>query len=152
MRHTGVVIIEDIRELYEYEMKGSILVSGLIKGFVDAEFLSPLPARAQFFEDESLTKLLDSLQEIGVELDKEITGFRDEADNARVQALFGRATRLAREIFSQEEFLDLELIDGLRRVSNSNGEAHTVNGDSAKKPETNGHRENGGHSRRPLGT
>ena len=155
MRHTGVVIIKDIRELYEYEMKGSILVSGLIKGFVDAEFLSPLPARAQFFEDESLTKLLDSLQEIGVELDKEITGFRDEADNARVQALFGRATRLAREIFSQEEFLDLELIDGLRRVSNSNGEAHAVNGDSAKKPETNGHeanghRENGGngHSRR----
>ena len=43
MRHTGVVIIEDIRELYEYEMKGSILVSGLIKGFVDAEFLSPSP-------------------------------------------------------------------------------------------------------------
>ena len=118
MRHTGVVIIEDIRELFEHEMIDSILVSGLIKGFVDAEFLSPLPARAQFFEDESLTKLLDSLQEIGVELDKEITGFRDEAENERMQTLFRRATRLAREIFSQEEFLDLELIDGLRRVSN----------------------------------
>ncbi len=155
MRHTGVVIIEDIRELYEYEMKDSILVSGLIKGFVDAEFLSPLPARAQFFEDDSLTKLLDSLQGIGAELDKEIMGFRDEADNARVQALFGRATRLAREIFSQEEFLDLELIDGLRRVSNPKGDDHVVNGDAAKEAEANGNGTNGhkghggnGHSRR----
>ena len=148
MRHTGVVIIEDIRELYEYEMKGSILVSGLIKGFVDAEFLSPLPARAQFFEDESLTKLLDSLQEIGVELDKEITGFRDEADNARVQALFGRATRLAREIFSQDEFMDLELIDGLRRVSRTNGES--IKDPATNGHETNDHKDNGsnGHERR----
>ena len=100
MRHTGVVIIDDIRELFEHEMTDSILVSGLIKGFVDAEFLSPLPARAQFFEDEYLTMLLDALQEIGVELDKEITGFRDEAENERMQTLFRRATRLAREISS----------------------------------------------------
>ncbi len=155
MRHTGVVIIEDIRELFEQEMADSILVSGLIKGFIDAEFLSPLPARAQFFEDEYLTRLLDSLQEIGVELDKEITGFRDEAENERMQTLFRRATKLAREIFSQDEFMDLELIDGLRRVSNANGGAQTTNGDSVKDQatnghETNGHKENGsnGHSRR----
>ena len=151
MRHTGVVIIEDIRELFEHEMTDSILVSGLIKGFVDAEFLSPLPARAQFFEDEYLTMLLDALQEIGVELDKEITGFRDEAENERMQTLFRRATRLAREIFSQDEFMDLELIDGLRRVSRT-----TANGrDSIKDPATNGHETNGrkengsnGHGRR----
>ena len=155
MRHTGVVIIDDIRELFEHEMTDSILVSGLIKGFVDAEFLSPLPARAQFFEDEYLTMLLDALQEIGVELDKEITGFRDEAENERMQTLFRRATRLAREIFSQDEFMDLDLIDGLRRVSRTDGESHArTEIPSRSRPptehETNGHKENGsnGHGRR----
>ena len=139
MRHTGVVIIEDIREMFEDEMSGSILVSGLIKGFVDAEFLSPLPARAQFFEDDTLAKLLDCLQEVGVELDREITGFRNDAENERMQTMFRRATRLAREIFSQDEFLDLELIDGLSRVSQANGEAHAVNDRSGDELASNGH-------------
>ena len=148
MRHTGVVIIEDIRELFEHEMIDSILVSGLIKGFVDAEFLSPLPARAQFFGDDNLTRLLDALQEIGVELDKEITGFRNEAENERMQTLFRRATRLAREIFSQDEFMDLDLIDGLRRVSRTNGES--IKNPATNGHETNGHKDNGsnGHGRR----
>ena len=99
--------------------------------------------------------LLDALQEIEVELDKEITGFRDEAENERMQTLFRRATRLAREIFSQDEFMDLDLIDGLRRVSRTDGESHAANEDSIKEPatngdETNGHKENGsnGHGRR----
>ena len=75
----------------------------------------------------SLTKLLDSLQEIGVELDKEITGFRDEADNARVQALFGRATRLAREISSARKS-SWTLSSSMACVGSAipNGEAHAV--------------------------
>ena len=92
MRHTGVVVVEDIRELFDFDLSGNILISGLIKGYIDADFLSPLPARGQFLEDDNLAKLLDALKAIGEELDTEITGFRDEAETERLQALFRRAT------------------------------------------------------------
>ena len=156
MRHTGVVVIEDIRELFDFELSGSILISGLIKGYVDADFLSPLPARGQFLEDDNLAKLLDALKAIGQELDTEVTGFRDEAETERLQALFRRATRVAREIFSQEEFMDLELIDGLRRISRANGDSHLPNGSESNGHETNGHQQNGASggrtrsARRPI--
>ena len=161
MRHTGVVVVEDIRELFDFELSGSILISGLIKGYVDADFLSPLPARGQFLEDDNLAMLLDALKAIGEELDSEITGFRNEAEAERLQALFRRATRVAREIFSQDEFMDLELIDGLRRISRANGDSHVANGSESNghetnSHETNGHRENGangrsaGRTRRPI--
>ena len=161
MRHTGVVVVEDIRELFDFELSGSILISGLIKGYVDADFLSPLPARGQFLEDYNLAKLLDALKTTGEELDSEITGFRDEAENERLQALFRRATKVAREILSQDEFMDLELIDGLRRVSRANGDAQVANGaktnrHEVNRHETNGHRRIGGNghhirpTRRPV--
>lgn len=161
MRHTGVVVVEDIRELFDFELSGSILISGLIKGYVDADFLSPLPARGQFLEDDNLAKLLNGLQSIGEELDSEITGFRDEAEAERLQALFRRATRVAREILSQDEFMDLELIDGLRRISRVNGDSlvgseSQSNGHEVNGHETNGHRRNGANggsarrARRPI--
>ena len=145
MRHTGVVVIEDIRELFDFELSGSILISGLVKGYIDADFLSPLPARGQFLEDDNLAKLLDALKTMGEELDTEVTGFRDEAETERLQALFRRATKVAREILSQEEFMDLELIDGLRRISKANGDSHTANGVETNGHESNGHETNGHH-------
>ena len=148
MRHTGVVVIEDIRELFDFELSGSILISGLIKGYVDADFLSPLPARGQFLEDDTLAKLLNSLKTIGEELEAEITGFRDEAENERLQALFRRATKVAREILSQDEFMDLELIDGLRRISRTNGDSPVSIGATTNGNETNGHRQNGANGQR----
>ncbi len=151
MRHTGVVVVEDIHELFDFELSGSILISGLVKGYVDADFLSPLPARGQFLEDGNLAKLLDALKAIGEELDTEVTGFRDEAETERLQALFRRATRVAREIFSQDEFMDLELIDGLRRISRANGDTHSANGAEANGHDTNGHRQNGANGRSTRG-
>lgn len=147
MRHTGVVVIEDIRELFDFELSGSILISGLIKGYVDADFLSPLPARGQFLEDHNLASILNTLKSIGEELDAEITGFRDEAENERLQALFRRATKVAREILSQEEFMDLELINGLRRISRANGDSQIPNEANISGHETNGHSQNGATSR-----
>lgn len=155
IRHTGVVVIEDIRELFDFELSGSILISGLIKGYVDADFLSPLPARGQFLEDDNLATLLDALKSIGEELDTEITGFRSEAENERLQALFRRATKVAREILSQEEFMDLELIDGLRRISRANGDAQIPNGATSNGHQTNGHEahwQNGANGHRTRGT
>ena len=143
MRHTGVVVIEDIRDLFDLELSGSILISGLIKGYVDADFLSPLPARGHFLEDENLAKLLDTLKAIGVELAADVTEFRHEAETERLQALFRRATRVAREIFSQDEFMDLELIDGLRRISKTNGDSHAPNGSEFNGHEADGHATNG---------
>ena len=156
IRHTGVVVIEDIRELFDFELSGSILISGLIKGYVDADFLSPLPARGQFLEDDTLAKLLNALKAVGEELDIEVAGFRDEAETERLQALFRRATRIAREILSQDEFMDLELIDGLRRISRANGDPHSANspgsnGHATNGHDPNGHRQNGGNGRRARG-
>ena len=116
IRHTGVVVIDDLQAMTEYPVSNSMLTSGYVKGFVDAEFLKPLPARAQFFEDRNLASLLKSLASLGPELEKEISGFQAEAETERVQGLFRRATRVAQEIFSQEEFLDVELIEGLNRL------------------------------------
>lgn len=157
MRHTGVVVVEDMRELFDFELSGSILISGLVKGYVNADFLSPLPARGQFLEDGNLAKLLDALKAIGEELDTEVTGFRDEAETERLQALFRRATRVAREIFSQDEFMDLELIDGLRRISRANGDTQSANGaeangHQANGHDTNGHRQNGTNGRYTSGS
>lgn len=147
MRHTGVVVVEDIRELFDFELSGSILISGLAKGYVDADFLSPLPARGQFLEDHNLASLLDVLKSFGEELDTEVTGFRDEAENERLQALFRRATKVAREILSQDEFMDLELINGLRRISRANGDSHIANDAKANGHEANGNIRNGAASR-----
>ena len=116
IRHMGVVILDDLRSVPEYGFQDSIYTSGLIKGYIDADFLRPLPGRAQFVEDLDLVSLLDTLRSMSPELAEEIGVFQEEAENERRLGLLRRATRIAREILSQDEFLDLELIDGLSRI------------------------------------
>lgn len=45
IRHMGVAVVEDIRTLSAYGLEDSIYAGGYVKGFIDADFLDPLPAR-----------------------------------------------------------------------------------------------------------
>ena len=47
--------------------------------------------------------------------------------------------------------MDLELIDGLRRISRANGDSNLPNGSESNGHEANGHRQNGGNGRRTRG-
>ena len=126
IRHTGVAVVDDLRSVPEYDLDETIYTSGFIKGFIDADFLNPLPARARFVENEKLIAFLNTLRHLSPHLEKEIAVFREEAENERMQGLLRRATRIAREILSQEEFLGLELIEGLSRVRPRGDGEHTV--------------------------
>ena len=138
IRHTGVVIVDDLRSLAEYNLGDTIYTSGLIKGFIDSDFLKPLPARAQFKEDDDLVTLLYALQELAPKLEQDITIFQEEAENERRQSLVRRATTIAREIFSREEFLSLELIEGLNRVYHRGNGANSPSGRPTPKSSGNG--------------
>ena len=116
IRHTGVVVADDLRSMPEYDMAESIFASGKIKGFIDADFLNPLPARAHFVENQDLADFFDALRRLGPKLAREIRVFQEEIESERLQSLFRRATRITRKILSQEEFLDLDLIEGLNRI------------------------------------
>jgi len=48
IRHTGVSIIEDLSTYPAYGLEESIYASGFLKGYIDADFLKPLPARTSF--------------------------------------------------------------------------------------------------------
>ncbi len=129
IRHTGVVVVDDLTSMYEYDMAKSIFSSGKINGFIDADFLKPLPARSHFVENQDLADFFDALRRLGPKLAEEIKVFQEEVENERLQGLFRRATRITREILSQEEFLDLDLIEGLNRIrskDDGNGDGVTI--------------------------
>ncbi len=116
IRHTGVVILDDLRLIQESGLNDTLYSSGFIRGFVDADFLKPLPARAQFLENQDWVELMMELAKIAPELEKEINSHRESVEAERRVSLLLRAQRIAREVLSEEEFLDLQLIRGFSRV------------------------------------
>jgi hypothetical protein len=80
-------------------------------------------------ENQDLADFFDALRRLGPKLAEEIKVFQEEVENERLQGLFRRATRITREILSQEEFLDLDLIEGLNRIrskDDGNGDGVTI--------------------------
>ncbi len=138
IRHTGVVVIDDLRSGPEYNLDDTVYVSGYLKGFIDADFVTPLPARAQFLENLDLIDFFDSLRSIAGGLEEEMGVHHEEAENERRQGLFRRATKIAREVLSQEEFLDLELIEGLTRLRRQATEENTAKVMDQARTESNG--------------
>lgn len=138
IRHTGVVVVDDLRSEPEYNLDDTVYVSGYLKGFIDADFLRPLPARAQFMENLDLIDFFETLRSIASGLEEEMASHQEEAENERRQDLLRRATRIAREVLSQEEFLDLELIEGLTRIRRQTVEVRATNGGSGRRVETYG--------------
>lgn len=115
IRHMGVTIVDDIKTLSAYGLEESVYANGNVKGFIDADFLKPLPARTGFEENEDWINLLDELDRIRSSIEVAVEDLRQEEAKKRLTEVQRKAIELAREILNTEEFKDLELLEGLGR-------------------------------------
>jgi len=115
MRHMGVAIVDDIKTLFAYGLEESIYTSGYVKGFIDADFLKPLPARTGFEENEDWISLLDELDQLRSSIEAEVEYHKQEEAEKKLTEIQKKAIELAREILNTEQFKDLELLEGLGR-------------------------------------
>ena len=113
IRHMGVTIIDDIKTLSAYGLEESVYANGNVKGFIDADFLKPLPARTGFEENEDWISLLDELDKIRSSIEVEVENLKQEETKKKLTEVQRKAIELAREILNTEEFKDLELLEGL---------------------------------------
>jgi hypothetical protein len=115
IRHRGVVVVEDVSALTAYGLEDSEWAQGYVRGTLDAEFLTPLPARSGFEENDAWIALLDALDTYLPTLHDEIAAHLS-AHRAKETGVIGdRALRLARDILDLEEFRDLALPGGLAK-------------------------------------
>ena len=61
IRHLGVTVVDDLAGLAAYGLEESAWAQGFVRGFLDADFLVPLPARSGFEENEDWVAVLDLL-------------------------------------------------------------------------------------------
>ncbi|OFV94446.1 MAG: hypothetical protein A3G76_16135 [Acidobacteria bacterium RIFCSPLOWO2_12_FULL_65_11] len=115
IRHHGVSIVDDLKALAAYGLETSAWAQGSVRGVIDADFLTPLPARSGFEENEDWVALLDLLDRylptIAAELDGHLAAHRAQ----QVSEISERAVRLARDILDLDEFRDLALPGGLAK-------------------------------------
>jgi len=117
IRHSGVVVVEDLSKITAYGLEDSVFASGFVQGSIDADFLQPLPARTGFEETQEWVDLLDLLDNCKLQIEAEVEALKiqeQEKEQAEVQ---DRAVQLAREILNLEDFRDLELPGGLSRTT-----------------------------------
>jgi hypothetical protein len=117
IRHMGVTIVDDIKTLSAYGLEESSYANGNVKGFIDVDFLKPLPARTGFEENEDWIKLLDELYKLLPSIEAEVEILKQEETEKKLTEIQRKAIELAREILNTEEFKDLELLEGLGRKS-----------------------------------
>jgi hypothetical protein len=115
IRHTGIPVVEDIKAVQAYGLEESVYAGGFLKGYIDADFLKPLPARAGFEENQDWLQLLLELDKLQPSIEDEIEELRLEAEEKKLTQIQRRAIELAREILNQGDFKGLELLGGLRR-------------------------------------
>jgi hypothetical protein len=115
IRHIGVTIVDDIKTLSAYGLEESGYANGDIKGFIDVDFLKPLPARTGFEENEDWINLLDELDRLRPSIETEVKVLKQEEAEKKLTEIQRKAIELAREILNTEEFKDLELLEGLGR-------------------------------------
>ena len=115
VRHHGVSVVEDLAALTAYGLEDSAWAQGFVRGVLDADFLSPLPARSGFEENEDWVALLDLLDKYLPTLEAELDGHLAAHRAQQASAIGERALRLARDILDLDEFRDLALPGGLAR-------------------------------------
>lgn len=147
IRHTGVSIIEDLKNYPAYGLEESIYAGGFLKGYIDADFLKPLPARTSFEENQDWMQFLLELDKIRSSLESEVEELRREEEEKRLTEIQKKAIEIARRILDQDQFQDLELIGGLRKrraeVKHA-GVVHEKGRDSGEKSIKTGDRERKG--------
>jgi hypothetical protein len=117
VRHMGVMIIEDLKTIDAYGLENSVYAGGRVRGYIDADFLTPLPARTGFEENDEWLALLTELDRLRPSIEAEVETQRQEEAAAKLGELQSKAIELARDILDTEEFGDLELLEGLGRKS-----------------------------------
>jgi hypothetical protein len=115
IRQMGVSIVDDIKTLSAYGLEESIYSNGDLRGFIDADFLKPLPARTGFEENEDWINFLDELDRLCRLIEAEVEVLKKEEAEKKLTEIQKRAIELAREILDTEEFRDLELLEGMGR-------------------------------------
>ncbi len=115
VRHAGVDVIDDLGERAQTEVYWgeTIYSSGFVRGFIEADFLKPLPSRTGFEANDDWLALLIELETIGKVLSEEVDSIRTEEDLRRQQEIHRKAIELARDILEDDDFMDLELLGGL---------------------------------------
>lgn len=115
IRHMGVTIVDDIKTLSAYGLEDSVYSRGYIKGYIDADFLKPLPARTGFEENEDWISLLDELDKLCPSIEGEVEDLKQQEVEKKLTEIQKKAIELARDILDTEEFDDLEFLEGLGR-------------------------------------
>jgi hypothetical protein len=115
IRHRGVTVVDDLAALRAYGLEESTWAQGFVRGFLDADFLSPLPARSGFEENDDWIALLDLLDKYLPTLNAELDGHLAARRAQQASEIGDRALRLARDILDLDEFRDLALPGGLAK-------------------------------------
>ncbi|OLC70640.1 MAG: hypothetical protein AUH78_20350 [Gemmatimonadetes bacterium 13_1_40CM_4_69_8] len=122
IRHAGVLVVDDLKQITAYGLEESVYASGYVKGWVDADFLRPLPARTGFEENKDWIDLLDALDRCRPQIETEVEQLKAEQEEKELSEVQRQAVRLAREILDLEDFRDLELPGGLSKARAPNGD------------------------------
>ena len=115
IRHHGVTVVEDLAALTAYGLEESAWAQGFVRGVFEADFLSPLPARSGFEENEDWIAVLDLLDRYLPTLEAELEGHLAAYRARQASEIGDRALRLARDILDLDEFRDLALPGGLAK-------------------------------------
>lgn len=139
IRHMGVLVVEDLRQLSAYGLEESIYAGGSVKGFIDADFLKPLPARTGFDENQEWISFLDLLDKQRPQIEAEVEELKEKEREKSLSEIQKRAIELAREILDLDEFKDLELPGGLVKPRQPTEKERTLSpgtssGERSKEP------------------
>lgn len=115
IRHAGVPIVEAVAALTAYGLEESVYAQGFVRGFIDAEFLTPLPSRTAFEENDDWLALLDLLDRYRPTLEAEVESHLATHREKQAADIEKRALRIARDILDLDEFRDLALPGGLAK-------------------------------------
>jgi hypothetical protein len=115
IRHQGVTVVDDLSAISAYGLEGSVYAQGFVQGHIDADFLTPLPARTGFEDNADWFALLELLDGYRPTLEAELESYLTEHRIREAADLGQRALRIARDILDLEEFRDLALPGGLAK-------------------------------------
>ncbi len=115
IRHRGVTVIEDMAGIIAYGLEESVYGQGFVRGNIDADFLTPLPSRSGFEENNDWLALLDLLDSYKTTLETEVQMHLSAHRAQQAVDIQERALRIAREILDLDEFQDLSLPTGLAK-------------------------------------
>jgi hypothetical protein len=115
IRHAGVTVVENVALVAAYGLEESVYAHGFVRGFIDADFLSPLPSRTGFDENDDWLALLDVLDRYRPTLETEVNSYLSTHRAKQAADIEKRALRIARDILDLDQFRDLTLPGGLAK-------------------------------------